>query len=428
MKVPSLRRRLTVIIAAALVTIVAATGIATTLVLRSQLEADLDRRLNARIVLARTLRATTPPADLASQLSDRDISVVIGTPSEDTEHHSPHAGGRTAASTLADGTPITFIEDEDSIDDTITRLVGVETIVGAVALVALVALASWSTRRALSPVDHMVDAAEQIAGGTRGARLRPERPDTELGRLATSIDAMIDSLERSESRMRRFVADASHELRTPTAGIQATAESFVDDDSSGPERDRRVFDLVAGTHRLTRLVNDLLDLERIDNPHHRDNRDSFDLAQLADQLAATHTTTRNVTIKRTGDRSTIVHGHRDRLDRAITNLLDNAARHAPDNTAVTLDVRTTAGTATVTVSDRGPGIPTTDSERIFDRFTRLDPARTTHDGGTGLGLAISRAIAAQHAGTLHCEPPTETPGARFVLRLPRDTPTNHTAS
>jgi two-component system, OmpR family, sensor kinase len=415
-KVPSLRRRLTLIIVASLLGLVAVTGAATALVLRSQLEEDLNDRLSARIQLAHTLRADIPAADLAAQLSDRDIDVIIGAPVEgDGQHHGPH-GGRAVESTLADGTMVTFLADDHGIDDTIGTLLEVEAIVGALTLAAVVLGASWLTRRSLAPVDHMVEAAEQIAAGSRGTRLRPERSDTELGRLATSFDGMVDSLERSEAKMRQFVADASHELRTPTAGIQAAAEGFVEDDTPGPDRDQRLFDLVAGTHRLSRLVNDLLNMDRLDDPHLTTDYERVDLAGVTDRIVAIATTNRGVTVKRTGLPAALVHGNSERLSRIVSNLIDNAVRHSPDDATVTVEVHSEGTHVVASVSDQGPGVPSDERERIFDRFTRLDRARTSRDGGSGLGLAISRAIAVEHGGTLVCE--EGSPGARFVLRLP----------
>jgi two-component system, OmpR family, sensor kinase len=416
-KVPSLRRRLTLIIVASLLGLVAVTGAATALVLRHQLEDDLNDRLTARIHLAHTLRADIPAADLAAQLSDRDIDVTVGSPVEgDYQRHGP-PHGRAVESTLADGTMVTFFVDDHGIDDTIGTLLGVEAIVGALSLGAVLLGASWLTRRSLAPVDHMVEAAERIAAGSRGTRLRPDRSNTELGRLATSFDAMVDSLERSEAKMRQFVADASHELRTPTAGIQAAAEGFVEDDTPGPERDQRLFDLVAGTHRLSRLVNDLLSLDRLDDPHLTTDHERFDLAIVADQIVATATTTRGVTIERTGRPAAPVYGNSERLGRILSNLIDNAVRHSPDNATVTVELQADAGQVSVSVTDQGPGVPSDQRERIFERFTRLDSARTSRDGGNGLGLAISRAIAVEHGGTLVCE--EKGYGARFVLRLPQ---------
>lgn len=417
MKVPSLRRRLTLVIGASLISLVAVTGAATAGVLRNQLEDDLDDRLAARIQLAHTLRADTPAAALAAQLSDRDIGVIIGSPveSDDQHHGAPH--GRAVVSTLADGTAVTFLADDHAIDNTIERLLEVEAVVGAVTLVASVLGALWLTRRSLAPVDQMVDAAEKIAAGSRGMRLNPDRSDTELGRLATSFDGMVDSLERSESKMRQFVADASHELRTPTASIQAAAEGFVEDDIPGPERDQRAFDLVAGTHRLSRLVNDLLNMDRLDDPHLRTDYHPVDLTTVAERVVAVSTTSRGVTIQREGDTEAIVHGDRDRLGRILANLIDNAVRHSPDGGTVTIDLRADGTHVIATVTDQGVGVPADERERIFDRFTRLDAARASTSGGSGLGLAISRAIAVEHGGTLVCEA-SNGGGSRFVLRLP----------
>ena len=395
-------------------TLVVVTGAATALVLHEQLQHDLDQRVASRVKLAQTLRTDVSSADLVVQLSDRDIDVVIGAPVDPGRRRRGGRGrGPLVSTKLADGTPVTFVVDSDVADETIARLLGVEAIVGALSLGALLAAASWLTRRSLAPVDQMVTAAEQIAGGARGMRLKPERADTELGRLATSFDGMVDSLEQSESRMRQFVADASHELRTPTAAIQAAAEGFVEDDQPGEERDHRLFDLVAGTHRLSRLVNDLLDLERLEDPHRTADHVPTDLVTVIDGVIAS-----GQQVTRSGDSAALVIGSPIRLTRLLTNLVENAIRHAGPHGVVTIDVRQSGGWVTAHVSDNGPGVAVEDSERIFDRFTRLDSARTSRDGGSGLGLAISRAIATEHRGTLTCIEPATGEGATFELRLP----------
>ncbi len=417
MKVPSLQRRLRLIIAFAAAMLLTVTALATTAVLDERLRSDLRDRLDARIALAATLRLDGAAGSLAARLSDGDIDVVIGdrAPVEDGGDDSGHS--RFTVSRLADGTSVTFITT-DQIDQTIRMLLGVEALVGLLTLAVLLFGVTRLTRRMLAPVDEVVAAAENIAGGARGMRLMPDRSDTELGRLARSFDAMMDSVEGSEARLRQFVADASHELRTPTAAIQAAAESFVDEDIPGPERDQRLFDLVASTHRLSRLVNDLLDLDRLNgSPLVGDAL--VDMSKLVDEVLARTPTRDEVSIQRTGAASSIVAGHRDRLGRLLGNVIDNAQRHAPDCSIVRVDVQAGHLQTVITVTDRGAGVPAPDRERIFDRFTRLDSSRTSGRGGNGLGLAISRAIAEEHGGTLTCEEPPDSPGAAIVLRLPR---------
>jgi two-component system, OmpR family, sensor kinase len=417
-KVPSLQRRLRLVIAIAMVVLVTVTAVVTTEVLQSRLDSDLEARLATRVALASTLRSDTDSAALASRLSDRDIRVVIGNAEPVGDGDGYHGPGRFTVSKLADGTTVTFIIS-DSIDKMVQMLLVVEAAVGLASLALLLLALSWLTRRLLAPVDEVVAAAEQIAGGARGTRLLPDRSDTELGRLATSFDKMMDSVEGSEARLRQFVSDASHELRTPTAAIQAAAEGLVDDDTPGPERDQRLFDLVASTHRLSRLVNDLLDLDRLQESPAAMVGSPVDVSKLIDEVVARTPTRTTVSLQRTGAASAPTVGHPDRLSRLLSNVIDNAQRHAPDNSSVGIDVQTGHREIVVTVTNDGAAVPAIDRERIFDRFTRLDSARTSTRGGNGLGLAISRAIAEEHDGTLMCEEPRDGRGAAFVLRLPR---------
>jgi two-component system, OmpR family, sensor kinase len=417
-KVPSLQRRLRLVIAIAMVVLVTVTAVVTTEVLQSRLDSDLEARLATRVALASTLRSDTDSAALASRLSDRDIRVVIGNAEPVGDGDGYHGPGRFTVSKLADGTTVTFIIS-DSIDKMVQMLLVVEAAVGLASLALLLLALSWLTRRLLAPVDEVVAAAEQIAGGARGTRLLPDRSDTELGRLATSFDKMMDSVEGSEARLRQFVSDASHELRTPTAAIQAAAEGLVDDDTPGPERDQRLFDLVASTHRLSRLVNDLLDLDRLQESPAAMVGSPVDVSKLIDEVVARTPTRTTVSLQRTGAASAPTVGHPDRLSRLLSNVIDNAQRHAPDNSSVGIDVQAGHREIVVMVTNDGAAVPAIDRERIFDRFTRLDSARTSTRGGNGLGLAISRAIAEEHDGTLMCEEPRDGRGAAFVLRLPR---------
>jgi two-component system, OmpR family, sensor kinase len=416
-KVPSLERRFRLVLAGVLVAVITLMALATTLVLQDRLERDARDRLEARVALAATLH--TGDAGIA-QLSDRDITVTVGAdPAAADEPGEGHGHrGRKTVSQLADGTPVTFVY-ADVIGPTINILLGVEAVVGLIALAAALLTVSWLTKRSLAPLDAMTAATEEITSGKRGTRLRPERSDTELGRLATSFDSMLDAVEASEARLRQFVADASHELRTPTAAIQAAAEALIDDDPDSPDHDQRLFDLVGSTHRLSRLVHDLLDLDRLHGAAKPAAAVPVDLVVLVDELLARLPSRDRLTFQRTGAAAALVEGHQDRLGRVLSNVIDNAQRHSPDSGTVTVDVQAGHREIVVTVTDQGPGVPPADRERIFDRFTRLDTARTATSGGNGLGLSISRAIATEHGGTLTCiEPPEPGIGAVFVLRLP----------
>jgi signal transduction histidine kinase len=235
--------------------------------------------------------------------------------------------------------------------------------------------------------------------------------------MAASFDAMVDSLEaavaqatRSEAAMRRFLADASHELRTPTAALQATTETLLREQPPRPRRDQLEAELARGAQRLGRLVDDLLNLARLE-ANEPLRAEHVDLAQVGASLVSesrTHTTA-EVSIVHEGP--ALVIGDPEALARALRNLLDNAITAGGDAGTVRLEVRGSSTAVRVTVSDDGPGVPADARERIFEGFVRLNG-----NSGTGLGLAIARAIAHQHHGSVTCDA-SET-GARFTLELP----------
>jgi signal transduction histidine kinase len=284
-------------------------------------------------------------------------------------------------------------------------LLGVPLLVAAIA-----ALAWYLTGRALRPVELIRAEAASITGSTMHRRV-PE-PDTsdEVGRLAHTMNAMLDRLEESSTRQRQFVADASHELRSPVAAIRAQLEVALrrGDQADWPRIARRVLD---EDQRLEGAVGELLELARVEeeapaNPVEVD----------VDDLVLEETTrVRPVPIDTSRVSAGRVVGNPRQLSRVVRNLLDNASSHARSRAAVA--VSTGEGSVWLVVDDDGPGIPAEDRERVFDRFTRLDEGRGRAGGGAGLGLAMVRAIAEGHGGSVHID---EAPlgGARFVVRLP----------
>ena len=215
--------------------------------------------------------------------------------------------------------------------------------------------------------------------------------------------------------MRTFLADASHELRTPVAALQATAERLLRDQPARPARDAIEAQLARDSGRLGHLVDDLLNLARLD-ARERPHQEPVDLSELASAaVATTQSPDPAPRVELVTNGPVPVTGDRDALLRAVRNLLDNA--FAVGDTVV-VEVRQTANGPTMSVSDNGPGVPADQRERIFEPFVRL-PAGPR--GGTGLGLAIVRRTIESHGGVITCEP-TQTGGARFTLRLPAESP------
>ncbi len=278
-------------------------------------------------------------------------------------------------------------------------------LIGFPLLLGVVAGATWLvTRRALRPVEGIRGEMAAITASEDLARRVPV-PDThdEVARLALTTNETLAALEASVERQRRFVADASHELRSPIASLRTQLEVGA----AHPE----LLDLdgaVEDTVRLQGLAADLLLLARLDAGE-RPGDTRFDLGALAREEAEGRP---GVTV----DAQTAeVVGSRGQLGRVLTNLLDNAQRHARSAVAVT--VRREGDRVVAAVADDGDGVAAADRERIFERFVRLDEARSRDDGGAGLGLAIARDVAVRHGGTLGVrEAPTG--GALFELRLP----------
>jgi signal transduction histidine kinase len=237
--------------------------------------------------------------------------------------------------------------------------------------------------------------------------------------MASSFDAMVDSLEeavaqatQSEDAMRRFLADASHELRTPIAALQATIETLLREQPMRPRRDHLEAEVARGTQRLGRLVDDLLNLARLE-ANEPLRSETVDLVKVGQSIVAEARLRTPAHISIAHDGPAFVTGDRDALSRALRNLLDNAVRAAGDDGRIRLDLQRSRARVRATISDDGPGVPPDAREQIFQGFVRLNGSSS---GGTGLGLAIARAIAHQHHGSVTCED-CDT-GARFTLELP----------
>ncbi|GGW47640.1 sensor histidine kinase [Streptomyces galilaeus] len=278
-------------------------------------------------------------------------------------------------------------------------------LIGFPLVLAVVAGVTWlMTRRALRPVEGIRREMAAITASADLARRVPE-PDShdEVARLARTTNETLAALEAAVERQRRFVADASHELRSPIASLRTQLEVGA----AHPEL-LDVPGAVEDTVRLQNLAADLLLLARLDAGE-RPAEARVDMAALAREEAAGR-----VRVSVDAEPAD-VSGSRGQLRRVLANLLDNAQRHARE--AVTVTVRREGGRAVVAVADDGDGVPEADRERVFERFVRLDAARSRDDGGAGLGLAIARDVAERHGGTLTVRGTPEG-GALFELRLP----------
>jgi signal transduction histidine kinase len=282
-------------------------------------------------------------------------------------------------------------------------------------LTGLVGYGTWlSAGRTLRPVDEIRRELDEITATDLERRVPAPRRRDEVGLLAESVNATLDRLERAVARQRGFVSDVSHELRSPLTALRMEVELALaaptDDDTAAALRT-----ILLNVDRLSAVVDDLLALARLEADRSFERKE-VDLTELADAEVLRRPRRTQVTVLAEG--SVTVNGGRSELARLLTNLLDNADRHAESEVTMMLRVEP-PGTAVVEVIDDGPGVAPEDRERVFERFTRLAEGRHRDAGGTGLGLAISRDIAQAHGGTLVLTDREDgRPGARFVLRLP----------
>jgi two-component system OmpR family sensor kinase len=321
------------------------------------------------------------------------------------------------------------------IEDTIDRLITVQVIAFVLAVLALVVAGRKMLRRGLQPLSDMAHTAHGIASHnlTESAARLPLRADgrdggPEVDELRTAFNAMLEHIDDSlavraeaEQRLRRFVADASHELRTPLMSVRGYADLFQYAAANAPEeRDRHLARLRAEAARMGILLDDLLLLARLDAAEVETplRPAAADLVELVDHAAdafrASHPD-HPLTVT-AGPEELKLRLDPQRIRQVLDNLLTNAAVHTPTGTAVCVAVSVADGRVRVRVADAGPGIPPDDRERVFDRFYRVDKARSRDRGGSGLGLAVASSLVRAHGGSIEL---SSEPGATvFTVTLP----------
>jgi signal transduction histidine kinase len=299
----------------------------------------------------------------------------------------------------------------DVLDTTkaISRLL----IFGLPVLVAVVALTTWlAVGRVLAPVEAIRREVDEISAAQLHRRVPQPKRDDEIGRLATTMNRMLERLESARNSQRRFVSDASHELRSPITTIRQHAEVAL----AHPDRvtTQELADVVlAEQHRMQGLVEDLLLLARADE-HVSPSRATVDLDDLAFEEAGRIRATTSKRVDTSGVSAARVHGDADSLLRVFRNLIENAVRHAAGRVGITLVER--GREVVLTVDDDGPGIPEAERDRVLQRFVRLDEARSRDEGGSGLGLSIVDEVVRAHGGSMSI---MQSPlgGARFQVTL-----------
>jgi heavy metal sensor kinase len=261
-------------------------------------------------------------------------------------------------------------------------------------------------RRALTPIDHLASEARRITAERLHERLSVPNERDEIGRLAAVINETFARLESSFEQLRRFTADASHELRTPLSVIRAIGEAGLGETRTAAEYKEAMGSMLEEVDRLTNLVDTLLRLSYGDAGTVRLVREAIDLGQLTrDVVSSLRILADERNQRLTVDVADGVSVTADRLvlREAITNVVDNAIKHGPQTSTIDIRVRADGNQALLTVADEGPGIAVEHRERIFDRFFRLDEARSRDSGGTGLGLAIAKWAVEANGGHISVE-------------------------
>jgi two-component system, OmpR family, sensor kinase len=300
-----------------------------------------------------------------------------------------------------------------------TSVAGALAAAGLMVMLIGLALSLWAARASLRPLQDMADDAATITHAAPGHRIAYDGPADELGSLAESLNAMLDRLERSFAEQRQFVADASHELRTPVAVIRGNVEVLRSGKLSQDDADETLGMIESESARMTRLLDELLSLARLEGTMRKFQ--PLDVATMLQEGAARARTLGDRKITVECAHGLWVSGDPDLLDQALANVLRNAVAHTREHGRITLSCLATQTDVALAVTDDGPGIPQADLDRIFDRFYRARTPRPHDSGGAGLGLAIVKRLVDLHGGTLSVANVSPT-GARFTIILPRVEP------
>lgn len=461
----SLRRRTIIAVVALVALLLVVLAVVVDLALGARLRGQIEERLRDRAAAAASLVGTVDDADLAERLSTQGLavridsaggeSVVAGPSPEQLRDGPPGPGGPGSApgeraepqptasgdvdvvassvsgddqlvtlrSTLSDGSTLTLTASAVGVGETLAQVRWIMAVSSVGVLVLAAGSVTLVVRRSLRPLDQVSRVARAIGAGERQRRLRPTRSDTEIGRVATALDDMLDDVvgaeqaaRDAEARLRAFLSDAAHELRTPVTGIRAAAETLVRAELDGAEREVLAAHVAREATRASRLIDDLLTMARVDRGLEL-HRIPSDLRALVEaevrRVPLVHPSLR--IIAETPDAAVPVRADVDRLAQVLSNLVQNAARATGGTGTVTLSVRTEGDAAVIAVTDDGPGVPPGERERIFDRLVRLDAGRAA-SGGVGLGLPIARGIARAHGGDVRCVDVDS--GACFEVTLP----------
>jgi signal transduction histidine kinase len=441
----TIRQRVTVLATLLTAGLLAVVALVMVLVMRRQLTDNLDEGLNQR---ADTLAAVVTGAVPSELPGDEDLLIQVIAADGTVVASSANLAGRAPIVASSDGgfhtiriagRPETFRvllraiqrttgqefvvvgTNYDHVTEPVNILLRILTASVPAVVVVLGLLVWWLTGRTLRPVERMRSEVAEINERNLGGRIREPATGDEIDRLARTMNDTLGRLEEAVHKQQRFVADASHELRTPLTRMRTELEvdlaqnDTAQNDTSQNDTFRRATErsVLAETIAMQHLVDDLLQIARGDAHGTPLALTTIDLDDVAFREVRRIAERGIVTIDTSEVSAVQVHGDESQIGRALRNVLENAERHARSNVSVALCENGSG--VLLTVTDDGAGVEPAERERIFDRFTRLDEARSRSAGGAGLGLAIARDIMIRHGGTITV---AESHGACFVLSFP----------
>jgi two-component system OmpR family sensor kinase len=335
---------------------------------------------------------------------------------------------RVVTSSLPGGGRFATAISLDDVDSALSNARRGLLIAGLIALGATAAATWFAIRRGLQPIDRMVATAETIAAGNTDERVDVTQPDSEVGRLGTALNLMLDRIGESlaartasEQRMRRFVADASHELRTPLTTIRGYAELYRQGGDDAGDVGTSMQRIERAAARMGALVEDLVLLARLDQGRPLEAHAVDVAAVVEDAVADTRAVEPGRTLDVSGVTCALVTGDRSRLRQVVDNLLANVREHTDPATRVTIRLEAHRRDIVLVVADDGPGMTQADAARAFDRFWQAAATEAHPRRGTGLGLAIVADLVAAHGGDVALD---TAPGAgtQVTIRLPAADP------